>query len=55
MRRGESRGASWGEFISLAGQGGLRRVGEFIARIAINLWSAAKFAASVLAGRTIAP
>src|SRR5690242_15915834 len=59
MGRGESRGVSsresWGEFILLSGRGVLRRVGEFISRTAINLWSAAKFAASLLIGRTIAP
>jgi putative ABC transport system permease protein len=52
---GESQGESWGDFISRSGRGGLRRIGAFLAKIAVNLWSAAKFAASLLTGRTVAP
>lgn len=52
---GETAGKSRGEVISLSERGGRRRVGEFISWTAIGLWSAVKFAGSLLIGRKVAP
>jgi putative ABC transport system permease protein len=51
MTSGESSGESQGEFISLSGRGGLRRVRDFISRTATNLRPAVGLAGSLLAGR----